>query len=167
MPEFDLNRPAMMKTHPDGSWIGMYLDDPGIFYASNGQTVNDAEAEKAGYDVKSERLEAEKRIKIAEAKAKIEREYFAAQRDIESNLDARSEEPIESDADIGLVRIERGSPRGDGRNSKNRRYSVVDASTGDMLLKDVTRADAEKFAQDTNARGFVRIPVEEEAALPG
>jgi hypothetical protein len=52
-----------------------FYDHPGHYYAANGEELDEATARRAGFNVDADKRRAERERRLAEAKAKIDKEY--------------------------------------------------------------------------------------------
>lgn len=70
----DMNRGVQMSKHPEGYYVCMYFDDPGVYMTQTCTPLGDAEAAAAGYDVAELSLTRERNKLMREGQAKLERE---------------------------------------------------------------------------------------------
>ena len=71
----DLNRGVTMRTHPQGFYICMYKDAPGVYLDINGRDVGEKMAKTAGFPVKEFATERLRQLKLKNAMAEINAEF--------------------------------------------------------------------------------------------
>lgn len=86
------DRGITSKPLPNGGpMIHMVKSEPGVYYDATGRVATDEQAIQAGFDVRRQRLEAEKNRRIAEATAEVEREMAerlqSLEREVTEELD--------------------------------------------------------------------------------
>lgn len=83
MAGINLDRGVETRRHPSGIEVNMYIDEPGVYLSSHGTELPEAIAKGAGFPVEDLALAKLKKERLAEAHAKIEREY-SVDGDVES-----------------------------------------------------------------------------------
>lgn len=83
----DLDRGVFMKRHPQGGYVCMYRDAPGVFFRVDGEEVSAVVARAAGFDVEKLMVEQEREKRMREAKHKIERDLKRETFKIETELE--------------------------------------------------------------------------------
>jgi hypothetical protein len=71
----DLNRGVTMRTHPQGFYVCMYKDSPGVYLDVNGREVGEQMAKDSGFPVKDFARERLRRLKLETAMAEINAEF--------------------------------------------------------------------------------------------
>jgi hypothetical protein len=140
----DLNRGVQHCQHPDGFFVAMYVDDPGLYMAEDGSPVDDGTAAAAGFDVaKNAKLRERNRL-VAEAKAKIDAQFAEDVGKIEQQVDAG--QATEDAADGDSV-----SPGGwTMRKTGKHKYDVIDAN-GEVVERGVTQDEAKAMLEAAGA----------------
>lgn len=120
----DLNRGVMTKFHPSGIKVSMYIDDPGTYYADNGQALAEELAAQAGFDIDRNKREKVKLLKMKAYKEQLEREM-------------QSEEDALADA------MSKGDNH-DVRHIGGGQYAIFDKATGARITRvAMSKADVE------------------------
>lgn len=69
------NAGTIHRTTPEGIWVYMYNDTPGVFFAEHGMELPVEMARAAGYDVETLLRERKKRESLAALHLQVEAEY--------------------------------------------------------------------------------------------
>lgn len=128
--------------------VAMYKDDPGVYLDENGVRVPHDVAERAGFDVRENRIERRRRELMKEKEAEVERELAAMRGRAEAEVAEQAQAEVAEPATM-----EATPPTDDPRESERLlirhrggpRWDVVSKETGQPIEggESVTRAEAE------------------------
>lgn len=70
----DLDRGVMIRIHPSGIKIGMYIDEPGDYYTEAGEPIDRELAKAAGFDIEKDAKQKLINRQVTDYKLKLEAE---------------------------------------------------------------------------------------------
>ena len=87
MSKFDRDRGVLIRKHPEGYRVGMYVDTPGVYFDENAERVDIATAEMAGFDVAEDKKARAKNQLRSNYERQIGAKIAAAEQRIEELLE--------------------------------------------------------------------------------
>lgn len=152
----DLNRLYVCREDPAiGLPIYMYKDQPGTYLKKNGHPATDAQASGSGFDLKGDRLVAEKQRRKDVAHADIEAEFAekaaTIDSDVEAEMAAEDAAALET-KDVpdlppdGVVMNSAGEVRGTATRKMVHKgagvWEVIDKESGEVIKSGINKERA-------------------------
>jgi hypothetical protein len=129
MSAIDRNRGCIIRFHPSGFRVVMYVDAPGEYFSESGNPMSEKLAGEAGFEVKELEHQRRKNARLAQYKAQVEEEFATQQEEVEAVLSAEA----------GTLQV---------KHIGGGKYAILDESGTRLTTKPLSKAEAETLIAD-------------------
>lgn len=139
MSGIDRDRGAIIRMHPMGMRVAMYVDEPGVYYDERGGQVTAEVARRAGFRTDTDSLARKKQQYMAAFKARLEQDFEAVEASI-------SEAEASGGEGVGIFYEREGQ------------YSVRDSNGTRLTLLDADLETAKELYESIAGKPFQGKP---------
>ena len=91
MGKIEFGRGAIMRIHPSGMKVAMYVDEPGVYYDETNELVGEEVAKRAGFDVVLHKKERIKLERMEQFRRQLDDEFAEAEEMLEKLAETNAE----------------------------------------------------------------------------